>query len=52
MLERPSELRFRSTSLQVLAGIQQNFIEPSIPGGDAHIITLFGSDTLTQSYGS
>jgi glycerol-3-phosphate cytidylyltransferase-like family protein len=25
--------------------------EASIPKGDAHIVTLFGSDTLTQSYG-
>jgi hypothetical protein len=30
----------------------ETFWEPSIPRGDAHIVTLFWSDTLTQSYGS
>jgi hypothetical protein len=25
--------------------------EPSMPKGDAHIVALFSSDTLTQSYG-
>jgi hypothetical protein len=104
---RPSEFHFRTSSLQLMAGIQRNFMgiinikrrcayvglfrsntftqsygpwlvmqyayrvkmvsalllcnywlefnetlwEPSISRGDAHIVSLFRSDTLTQSYG-
>jgi hypothetical protein len=29
----------------------ETLLEPSIPRGDAHIVTLFGSDILTLSYG-
>jgi hypothetical protein len=43
--------RFRATSLQLLSGIQQSLWESLISTGDAHIVGLFRSDLLTQSYG-
>jgi hypothetical protein len=47
-----SKNRFLATSLQLLAGIQQNFVETFlILRWDAHIVALLRSDTLTQSYG-
>jgi hypothetical protein len=48
---RPSEFCFRSSSLQLLAGIQRNFMGIINIKKNAHIVGLFRSDPLTQSYG-
>jgi hypothetical protein len=47
----PYEFCFRTISLQLLVGFQRHFVGTINTIGDAHIITLFGSDPLTQRYG-
>jgi hypothetical protein len=44
-------IRFHPSSLQLLAGIQQNFMEIINIKRSEHIVCLFQSDPSTQSYG-